>query len=364
MKMFFKKGVLIAIALIVASVSCSEEDDGEDDTALPAIDRGTTEANRIKIIFSAVSPSIQYADTAELYDPDGIGGADPIILDTLELQERGVSGAGINYKADIQFFLNESNVTPIIESNYRNYIVCYRDFQTKELKLQGRNLDPDNNFLGIESDWLTAVSNTTSGEGNIRISLNYQSTRKRGLCDAGVRIFENNLPYKLVEGPPIDRGHTEANRVKIIFSSVGSIEQYSDTAEIYDIDGIGGNDPFIVDTLKLKWKDSTGAAINYQADIEFYSGTNNVTSAIQTNEEDYIICYRDFESQELILQSRDNDADGKILGLSSDWLTVVNNTTSGKGRIRISLNYQAATKNDLCDEGIRIFENNIPYKLN
>ncbi len=173
--------------------SCKEEEDEKED--FPEIDRGHTEVNRMKMIFTRVGDTIA-ADTAEIYDTDGEGGNSPIILDSLIINRFSSGFNPITYNATIQFYLGSSEVTGIINSNYDDYIVCYRDYQTQELELTFTDKDPDGIFFGLNTRWRTTDENT-SGKGTIRVSLNYQPLRKIGTCDPGVRIFNYNLPYRL-----------------------------------------------------------------------------------------------------------------------------------------------------------------------
>lgn len=187
-------GLFLAFGIFL---SACQEDDDEEEEIIPTIDRGHTEVDRSVIIFERIQGGTKtFEDSAVMVDYDGPEGNAPQILDSLQIEWFDQFNNPISYEANIRFYYNGNEVSNLIESKYNDYIVCYRDFQTQELNLQSRSLDPDGRTLGILTEWETQVASTT-GEGMIRITLNYQPLDKNGLCDPGIRIFECNLPYVL-----------------------------------------------------------------------------------------------------------------------------------------------------------------------
>ena len=189
---------LIFSFLTLGYTACEEdEDDGPDE--FPAIDRGPTEADKLVIIFTqnTTLPN-PHIDSAVVVDFDGPGGNDPVVQDSLELLWFDLFNNYAIYNAQIKFFKDGNQVDDIIQDNADRFIVCYRRFQTLELDLTRRDQDADGFPLGVRTDWITdGGPSETNGINDMRITLNYQPTRKEGLCDPGIRIMDINLPYRL-----------------------------------------------------------------------------------------------------------------------------------------------------------------------
>lgn len=166
------------------------------------------------------------------------------------------------------------------------------------------------------------------------------------------------------EFPTLDQGPVEVNKMVIIYRQTGTTSNpYIDSAVAIDSDGPGGN-PQIQDSLELLWLDNFGRNISYKAQIKLYNGNLRVDSLVQENAERFIVCFRNYQTQELDLVRRNQDANGFPLGLESDWITDGGpSNTTGINSMRITLNYQAARKEGLCDAGIRKLEINLPYRL-
>ena len=165
------------------------------------------------------------------------------------------------------------------------------------------------------------------------------------------------------EFPALDRGPVEeVDRLLIIFTETSSSSNpYTDTAEVIIPNGSSTQ---VQDSLELQWLDSFNRNISYSAQIQFFDGGQRVDTVVRDNAERFIVCYREFQTQELDLVRRDEDVNGFPLGLETDWITDGDPTkTNGVNSIRITLNYQAARKEGLCDAGIRIVDINLPYRL-
>ena len=189
---------LLAFSSVITVISCYE-DDNDETTEIPPLDRGQTEVDKFIITYLNLS---DYT-TAEYtyYDQDGVGGNPPSINDTIFFDRPLSSGiaSSIRYKAEIKLFLNEVDVTDKVITNYDNYIFCYTDYDTNELVLESRNDDPNGKELGNLTDWrsLRKAGENPSGEGVIKITLNYQKGAKENLCNPGIRIIEAIKPYKI-----------------------------------------------------------------------------------------------------------------------------------------------------------------------
>ncbi len=167
------------------------------------------------------------------------------------------------------------------------------------------------------------------------------------------------------ETPPLDRGQTEVDKFVISFLNLRDSTTVDYT--FYDQDGPGGNTPTINDTIFFERPLSNGlaASIRYEAEIKIFLNDLEVTDKVTENFDNYIFCYTDYDTNELVLEARNNDPNGKVLGDLTNWrsLRKAGSNPSGEGIIKITLNYQKGSKENLCNPGIRIIEAFKPYKI-
>ena len=187
---------IIPVILLFIFVSACGEDDFVKPQDSPGLQRGDIEANRMIITFQPRSGG-GAAQSFEFYDKDGLGGNDPEINESWTLRYPS-SGSTRNYSAVTRFYLDDVDVTERIEAKGENYIVCYRQGNTLNLRVQDTNLDKNGLKLGTTSNWQTLddTGNGGNGSGTLKVTLNYLHLRKEGICDAGVRIFEASIPYQ------------------------------------------------------------------------------------------------------------------------------------------------------------------------
>ena len=185
---------VLLIALLIASCS---DDDGNPPDPFPDINRGDIEANRLKITFTLDTDTTN-VQTIEFSDPDGLEGADPIIVDTIKLLGPIVQTAKRNYSSTIEFFDGSDDVTGSIRAKEDEYVICYRDMNTNNLELKRTDVDSDGKRLGFELEWSTVeILTPPPTDGHIKITLNFQPSGKDGLCDPGIRIMEARVPYQI-----------------------------------------------------------------------------------------------------------------------------------------------------------------------
>lgn len=129
-----------------------------------------------------------------------------------------------------------------------------------------------------------------------------------------------------------------------------------------DRDGIGGNNPILPDTLKLK-EDKM-----YFGKIEFYTNHDaatfhDITPEILTEANNHIICYNVqtmiMPPTSLYMIRTDEDLTGKVLGLKTEWYTP---KTFDKGYVNIRLKHQPGVKDETCDPGETDVEVYFPYE--
>ncbi|MBD99324.1 MAG: hypothetical protein CMO34_05730 [Verrucomicrobia bacterium] len=188
--------LLISVMLII---SCTRNAEGGDPNPdFPPVDRGTIEANRALLTFTERDNTTQ-SRTFEYYDPDGIGGNSATIIDTLKLKRPTPGISRRWYLSEIQLFQDNELKNQNIAVLEKNYMICYRGQNPRNLELESMTLDQGGFTLGLGSTWFTedesGISNPSDGTGSIRVTMNFQKQAKNGLCDPGVRIFEAVFPY-------------------------------------------------------------------------------------------------------------------------------------------------------------------------
>lgn len=181
-------GLLILGLGTLASSCKDEEDDGLD---FPPIDRGNISANRFILSFSELSNRDSVAKY-EFYAPNGT----ITTADTVKLRKSNLGGF-IRYESSIDIMKDDDTLTEDVRNRGDRYIICYRNLNDKNLRVGDFDTDKDGLPLGIAAFWTTLDESSTNGTGTMRITMNYQSTRKEGLCDPGSRILEGSLPYKI-----------------------------------------------------------------------------------------------------------------------------------------------------------------------
>jgi len=142
-----------------------------------------------------------------------------------------------------------------------------------------------------------------------------------------------------------------------------------DTGKIYtwqDLDGPGGNNPVLSDTIILG--QVTPGGNPYSGILEFYNkqgGKNeNITLEIEKEKNNHLVCY---EVSSLTMQPQSGitvsiiDKDDKSLpiGLKTEWKT----KTTDKGEIWIRLKHQPNSKTGSCDVGETDVEVAFPYVI-
>lgn len=116
-------------------------------------------------------------------------------------------------------------------------------------------------------------------------------------------------------------------------------------ATFQDIDGEGGNEPSVFDTIRLQ------QGIVYSGTIEFLNESNeneveDITLEIEEEADEHLLCY---DSQAHVDITR-TDSDGLYeIGLETLWST---HNMTGEGTVTISLKHQPnGTKDGTCEVG-------------
>ena len=194
------KALSIILFLLLPFVACIDDDEGSDVPDFPEPNLGTVQANRVKLTIYPTGTTNQEV-TYEFYDADGVGGAEPTVNEEITLKYPSGGASDLAYESSIQFFNDNTEVTEQIENLGTQYVICYRNTDTRNLRLSERNNDSNNKPLGLTAEWFTrddrGLVNPGDGTGEIFITLNFQESGKDGSCDAGFRIFEGTMNYRL-----------------------------------------------------------------------------------------------------------------------------------------------------------------------
>jgi len=157
-----------------------------------------------------------------------------------------------------------------------------------------------------------------------------------------------------------DHKHDEGELItKIILSLTNDSNSNDSQIAIWsDIDGIGGKNPILPDTFRLKISDS------YHGNLRFYTTHDNefeeITYEIIEEADEHLICYTPNTLAQVVtmqIDRLDKDNNGLDLGLETFWKGKMQDT----GSIILSLKHQPDIKNGECGIGETDVEIQVPY---
>ena len=161
---------LITISMIVAVASCKEKVDEP-----PMV-------NEEELITTVELSFRSYSDTNDVRvfqfaDPDGLGGNEPTIHDTIRLDTNS------SYALTIRFLdesgSNVKDITEEVKEEANDHLICYSS--SGSLDIQVIDLDDNSLPLGLESSAITTDAEVT----DLSISLKHQPGIKTGDCQLG-----------------------------------------------------------------------------------------------------------------------------------------------------------------------------------
>lgn len=158
----------------------------------------------------------------------------------------------------------------------------------------------------------------------------------------------------------------EGELITTVSITIGTTGSAGTTYTWKDLDGIGGNDPILPDTIALSTITTGGDP--YWAKLEFFNEQNgqkqDITLEIQNESHDHLICF-DISSLTmpptigLNIVSTDQDKNGLPIGLTSSWKA----KATDFGNVAIRLKHQAGIKNGTCTPGETDVEVSFPFRI-
>lgn len=184
----FNKTILATLLIAFLAISCEEEQD--DELEFPPVDRGNVSADAYLLLLEDIKTArVDTFGYGALSQTSAV--SDTIVLDTAVNSTR-------RYEYSILYFNNGQNVTASIKQQATSYVNCFREFDTRDIRIIEESEDNNGDKLGLDGIWAIDFNANTPGTGRLKITLNYNSLRKQGdACDPGVRIFEASVPYKI-----------------------------------------------------------------------------------------------------------------------------------------------------------------------
>ncbi len=157
------------------------------------------------------------------------------------------------------------------------------------------------------------------------------------------------------ETPPAPTNEEELiTTFKITFTDPNGVNPTYE-AVFRDLDGAGGNEPTVFDTIRLKSNSTYNASIQFLN--ESVSPADTITNEILEEAVDHLICFN-INGADVSIQRTDSDGVFEI-GILSTWTT----TNVSSGNVTISLKHQPGIKNGNCDLGDSDIELNFITKI-
>lgn len=149
---------------------------------------------------------------------------------------------------------------------------------------------------------------------------------------------------KEVENPSNPNEQELITTFKIVFTDTSGVLPNVE-ARFVDIDGPGGNNPTVFDTIRLV------ANATYNASITLLNEsaipTQNITTEVEQEGVDHLFCFDLTSGLNAVITRTDLDANNLPIGITSQW--AIGNASVGTSTIR--LRHQPGVKNGQCDPG-------------
>lgn len=131
---------------------------------------------------------------------------------------------------------------------------------------------------------------------------------------------------------------------KIVFTDANGVLPNVE-AQFVDIDGPGGNNPTVFDTIRLAANATYNATITLLNEAAIPA--QNITEEVEEEGVDHLFCFDLTGGLNVVITKTDLDANNLPIGITSQW--TLGNASTGTSTIR--LRHQPGVKNGQCDVG-------------
>jgi hypothetical protein len=164
------------------------------------------------------------------------------------------------------------------------------------------------------------------------------------ILSLGLLIACKKEKKKAVENPTNPNEQELITTFKIAFTDINGVLPTVE-ARFVDIDGPGGNNPTVFDSIRLV------ANATYNATITLLNEstipTQNITEEVEEEGVDHLFCFDLTSGLNAAITRTDLDANNLPIGITSQW--VLGAVSTGTSTIR--LRHQPGVKNGQCDPG-------------
>lgn len=160
---------------------------------------------------------------------------------------------------------------------------------------------------------------------------------------ASVLFLSCEEDEKDVKNPGTGEEEELITSVDLFFSDTNNILQNS-TFQFKDVDGPGGAEPSVFDTIRLKTNQVYSMNLSFLNEAE--NPAEDITEEIEEENKEHIICFN-HASQQLEIVRTDTDGEFEV-GLESRWKTLAADTNE----VTLTLKHQPdGIKNGSCSPG-------------
>ncbi len=148
---------------------------------------------------------------------------------------------------------------------------------------------------------------------------------------------------KGVENPTNPNEEELITTFKIVFTDTNGVLPNVE-AQFVDVDGPGGNNPTVFDTIRLVANATYNATITLLNEAAIPA--QNITEEVEEEGVDHLFCF-DLSGLNAVITRTDLDANNLPIGITSQWS--IGAASAGTSTIR--LRHQPGVKNGQCDVG-------------
>lgn len=183
-----KRTFLFSTLVVFGLNACKDDKNTTPDPTTPPVNE-TELITTVKLMLYDTANSMDYS-IVNFYDPDGVGGNGPQILDTIILKPNKV------YAAEVMLLDDSKNPADTISNEVKSEGADHLLIYTKtgvNLTVSITDKDKNNLPLGLTSYWFTGAAST----GTATITLKHQPGVKNGTATPGTTDVMVTFPCKI-----------------------------------------------------------------------------------------------------------------------------------------------------------------------